>query len=508
MGECLRRAFPCLGCLWDRIYKKKEDPPQLEPRDKERHQEEEEEEAPEHVPMERLPPARGESAAESAIYTALWSFESRHEEELSFQEGDLFQVLNRSGDWWTARRIDRTGIVLEEGIVPYNYLAQTESLHVQPWYYGVMSRYQAQSHLGSPENEEGAFLIRRSEKDHIGYVLSVKSSSRVKHFKIYEKNETCFYVEHKHTFTSLMELVRYYSTNSLIDTGQLGNPCKRKKPIIHDLNHFTVSEWVLPKAEFTLEEPLGHGCFADVYRGRWKNQINVAIKVLRNDSDISHREFYREVHFLKGLRHRHLLSLFAVCTEDTPYYIITELMTRGSLLHFLRGEDGKRLDVSSLIDIAAQVADGMSFLEKRNSIHRDLAARNVLVAEDYICKVADFGLARIIKEPIYISEEKKIPYKWCAPEAIAYGKFSIKSDVWSFGVLLHEIITRGGNPYPGFDNSEVYEKVSRGYRMPRPPKCPMSLYEIMMKCWSLEPEDRPDFKTLQSQLDGGLYEMA
>lgn len=82
--------------------------------------------------MERLPPARGESAAESAIYTALWSFESRHEEELSFQEGDLFQVLNRSGDWWTARRIDRTGIVLEEGIVPYNYLAQTESLHVQP----------------------------------------------------------------------------------------------------------------------------------------------------------------------------------------------------------------------------------------------------------------------------------------------------------------------------------------------------------------------------------------
>uniref|UniRef100_A0A3B3CAE5 Tyrosine-protein kinase n=1 Tax=Oryzias melastigma TaxID=30732 RepID=A0A3B3CAE5_ORYME len=459
MGECLRRAFPCLGCLWDRIYKKKEDPPQLEPRDKERHQEEEEEEAPEHVPMERLPPARGESAAESAIYTALWSFESRHEEELSFQEGDLFQVLNRSGDWWTARRIDRTGIVLEEGIVPYNYLAQTESLHVQPWYYGVMSRYQAQSHLGSPENEEGAFLIRRSEKDHIGY-----SSSRVKHFKIYEKNETCFYVEHKHTFTSLMELVRYYSTNSLIDTGQLGNPCKRVRP---------QTEWVLPKAEFTLEEPLGHGCFADVYRGRWKNQINVAIKVLRNGT------FYREVHFLKGLRHRHLLSLFAVCTEDTPYYIITELMTRGSLLHFLRGrrEDGKRLDVSSLIDIAAQVADGMSFLEKRNSIHRDLAARNVLVAEDYICKVADFGLARIIK--VFYRTPSSNVFHSCFCFLF-------------LRLLLPDFFLSG------FDNSEVYEKVSRGYRMPRPPKCPMSLYEIMMKCWSLEPEDRPDFKTLQT----------
>uniref|UniRef100_A0A3B3DM12 Tyrosine-protein kinase n=1 Tax=Oryzias melastigma TaxID=30732 RepID=A0A3B3DM12_ORYME len=444
MGECLRRAFPCLGCL--------------------------------------LPPARGESAAESAIYTALWSFESRHEEELSFQEGDLFQVLNRSGDWWTARRIDRTGIVLEEGIVPYNYLAQTESLHVQPWYYGVMSRYQAQSHLGSPENEEGAFLIRRSEKDHIGYVLSVKSSSRVKHFKIYEKNETCFYVEHKHTFTSLMELVRYYSTNSLIDTGQLGNPCKRKKPIIHDLNHFTVSEWVLPKAEFTLEEPLGHGCFADVYRGRWKNQINVAIKVLRNGT------FYREVHFLKGLRHRHLLSLFAVCTEDTPYYIITELMTRGSLLHFLRGEDGKRLDVSSLIDIAAQVADGMSFLEKRNSIHRDLAARNVLVAEDYICKVADFGLARIIK----VRGQKRLKnILWIF--VANFGRIFKSPKVVCFCFLFLRLLLPDFF-LSGFDNSEVYEKVSRGYRMPRPPKCPMSLYEIMMKCWSLEPEDRaPSF---------------
>ncbi|RVE71147.1 hypothetical protein OJAV_G00071430 [Oryzias javanicus] len=497
MGGCLRRAFPCLNSLWDRIFKEKEDAPQPDAGGNKKRQEEEEGgETSAHVPVE------------NAIYTALWSFESRHEDELSFQEGDLFQVLDGSGDWWTARRIERTGRVLDTGIVPYNYLAQTESVHVQPWYYGTMSRYEAQSHLGGPENEEGAFLIRRSEKNHIGYVLSVKSTSRVKHFKIHNKNKSCFSVESQHTFTSLLELVTYYRTNSLINTGQLGNPCKRRKPVIHDLNHFTVREWVLPKTEFTLEDHLGHGCFADVYKGRWKNQIGVAIKVLRNDSDISHTEFYKEVHFLKSLRHRHLLSLFAVCTEDTPYYIVTELMTRGSLLHFLRGDDGQRLDVSSLIDIAAQVADGMSYLEQRNSIHRDLAARNVLVGEDYICKVADFGLARIIKEPFYISDGKKIPYKWCSPEAVAYGKFSIKSDVWSFGVLLYEIITCGGNPYPGMDSGESYEKVSRGYRMPRPPKCPVSLYDIMLKCWSQEPEDRPDFKTLRTQLDSGLYEMA
>lgn len=129
--------------------------------------------------------------------------------------------------------------------------------------------------------------------------------------------------------------------------------------------------------------------------------------------------------------------------------------------------------MASLIDMGAQVADGMSYLEEQRSIHRDLAARNVLVGEDYTCKVADFGLARVIKvgqkpahrllvaqhstrtfltflqEPFYITEDKKIPYKWTAPEAISHGKFSNKSDVWSFGILLYEITTYGGVPYPG-----------------------------------------------------------
>lgn len=124
MGECLRRAFPCLGSLWDRIFKDKEAAP---------HQEggstkEAGEQASGYATVESPPSA----VTESAIYTALWSFESRHEQELSFEEGDLFHVLNRSGDWWTAQRIDRTGRVLDTGIVPFNYLTQTESLHVQP----------------------------------------------------------------------------------------------------------------------------------------------------------------------------------------------------------------------------------------------------------------------------------------------------------------------------------------------------------------------------------------
>ncbi|XP_051280271.1 protein-tyrosine kinase 6b [Dicentrarchus labrax] len=511
MGECLRKACPCLETLWQRIFSDKK----ASPGEGGVHggsgggggggggfssSGEVRQPSPSPAPtLERVPES-------GCIYTAIWPFESRHTDELSFQEGDLFSVISRSGDWWTARRIDKNGRVLDTGIVPSNYLARAESLEMQPWYFGTMNRFEAQSHLLGPGNDRGAFLIRHSEKDNVGYVLSVRSLNRVKHFKIHG-DENIFYVEHNHQFSSLIDLVEHYSINTLTNTGTLGNPCKRKKPTTPDLNHFTVDEWELPKEEFTLEEELGTGYFADVYRGRWKNIINVAIKILKSDSELNHREFQREVQILKSLRHRHLIALFAVCTATTPYYIITELMEKGSLLSFLRSPEGQNQDIAALVDMGAQVADGMSYLEEKNSIHRDLAARNVLVGEDYICKVADFGLARVIKEPFYITEDKKIPYKWSAPEAISHGMFSNKSDVWSFGVLLYEITTHGGVPYPALSNQEVYEQVSRGYRMPAPAKCPDFLYKIMLKCWSAEPGDRPDFKSLKMQLDSSSYEL-
>ncbi|XP_075331475.1 protein-tyrosine kinase 6b [Odontesthes bonariensis] len=496
MAECLRGACPCLESLWQRVFK---DEKTGDDDGGERHSDGGDR------PPSPLPSQGGLS--ESAIYTALWSFEARHEDELSFKEGDLFRVVCRSGDWWTAQRINKNGRVLDTGIIPNNYLARAESLQMEPWYYGIMSRFEAQSHLIGPGNEEGAFLIRQSEKDNIGYVLSVRASNRVLHFKIHQQDESAFHIERTNRFNSLTDMVEHYYTHSLSNAGLLRIPCKKKKPIIQDLNHFTVDEWELPKEEFTLEEKLGSGNFADVFKGRWRNHINVAIKILKNDSEMNHREFYREVQILKSLRHRHLISLFAVCTASTPYYIITELMAKGSLLSFLRGPEGQHQDMASLIDMGAQVADGMSYLEEQNSIHRDLAARNVLVGEDYICKVADFGLARIIKEPFYITEDKKMPFKWSAPEAISHGKFSNKSDVWSFGVLLYEIITFGGLPYPAFSNQEVYQQVLEGYRMPAPPKCPKFLYQIMLKCWCNEPADRPDFKSLKVQLNSSFYEL-
>ncbi|KAM4736750.1 protein-tyrosine kinase 6-like [Anableps anableps] len=495
MCECLRTACSRLEPLWRWALTEK-------PKDGDG--DGEEDPPGKRLSISPLPPPRPDRASESAIYTGIWSFEARHRDELSFQEGDLLDVVSRNGDWWTARKIDSNGRVLGTGIVPHNYLARAESLQMKPWFYGTTSRFEAQNILMEPANKEAAFLVRQSERDSVGYVLSVKSNSQIRHFRIFHVNET-FYVEQTQRFNSLVSLVGYYCNHRINNIPSLGSPCKRKKPNIEYINHL-LDGWVLPKDEFTIGDRLGSGCFSQVFRGRWKNHINVAIKILRNSS-LDNKEFQREVEILKRLHHRHLISLFAICTESTPFYIITELMEKGSLLSFLRGPEGKHQDIVSLMDMAAQVADGMSYLEEQKSIHRDLAARNVLVGENYICKVADFGLARVIKEPIYISEDKKIPYKWSAPEAISHGKFSSKSDVWSFGVLLYEIITYGGIPYPGFNNEDVYGKLMSGYRMEAPDKCPGFLHNIMLKCWQKKPEDRPNFKDVKDMLEISSYEL-
>ncbi|KFZ61252.1 Tyrosine-protein kinase Blk, partial [Antrostomus carolinensis] len=141
---------------------------------------------------------------------------------------------------------------------------------------------------------------------------------------------------------------------------------------------------------------------------------------------------------------------------------------------------------------------GMAYIERMNSIHRDLRAANILVSETLCCKIADFGLARIIENEYLAQEGAKFPIKWTAPEAINFGVFTIKSDVWSFGILLTEIITYGRIPYPGMTNPEVIRNLERGYRMPCPDMCPAN---IILKCWRNKPEERPTFEYLQSVLE-------
>ena len=209
-----------------------------------------------------------------------------------------------------------------------------------------------------------------------------------------------------------------------------------------------------------------------------------------------------EAGILLSLKHPNIIQLYGVCSARVPMLTILEYMKHGSLSDYLREGEGKSLTPPQLINMASQVAAGMTYLEHQKYVHRDLAARNVLVRENMICKVANFDSAQAAREDEYmVLFRVEASIKWAAPECLLCNTFTIKSDVWSFGVVLYEIMTHGRHPYPGLTNAQVVEQVRQGHRMARPLGCPEALYDIMLNCWKKEPEPRPTFETLQWQLE-------
>lgn len=257
-------------------------------------------------------------------------------------------------------------------------------------------------------------------------------------------------------------------------------------------------KWEIERNEIELIKLLGKGNFGEVYYGKWRNNTEVAVKTLR-EGTMSTQAFLEEACIMKKFRHKRLVALYAVCSKEEPIYIVQEYMNKGSLLDFLRKDEGKSLAFEDLIYIAAQVASGMEYLESKLLIHRDLAARNVLIGDNNIAKICDFGLARVIEDNEYCPKQgSRFPVKWTAPEAIIFGRFSIKSDVWSYGILLMELFTYGQVPYPGMHSREVIEQIEHGYRMPKPAshQLPDDIYRLMLKCWDNEPANRPTFEFL------------
>uniref|UniRef100_A0A8D1H7Y3 Tyrosine-protein kinase n=1 Tax=Sus scrofa TaxID=9823 RepID=A0A8D1H7Y3_PIG len=237
------------------------------------------------------------------------------------------------------------------------------------------------------------------------------------------------------------------------------------------------------------------------YEGRvYHYRINTASDGKEDTMEVE--EFLKEAAVMKEIKHPNLVQLLGVCTREPPFYIITEFMTYGNLLDYLRECNRQEVNAVVLLYMATQISSAMEYLEKKNFIHRDLAARNCLVGENHLVKVADFGLSRLMTGDTYTAHAgAKFPIKWTAPESLAYNKFSIKSDVWAFGVLLWEIATYGMSPYPGIDLSQVYELLEKDYRMERPEGCPEKVYELMRACWQWNPSDRPSFAEIHQAFE-------
>ena len=367
------------------------------------------------------------------------------------------------------------------------------------WYFGDISRTEAEKQLYGEGNQRGSYLVRESETVPGGHSLSLRDSDKVKHYKI-RCEKDAFFIKPHITFKSIADLVTHYKRHLDGICVSLLYPCVSvEKPQTAGLSKCTNDDWEIDRRQIRLIKKLGSGNYAQVWGGIWNGTTSVAVKTLKTGS-MAESDFLREATLMKELRHPNILQLYAVCTKEKPFYIITELMKHGSLLEYLRNE--RSLKLSQLISMAEQVTEGMAYLEEHKYIHRDLAARNILVGDGLLCKVADFGLTRLVKEADSNAHDgAKFAIKWAAPEALLYNEFSIKSDVWSFGIVLYEIITFGRFPYPGMTNEEVQEKLKQGYRMPQPKDCSYTYYNIMLKCWREEPENRPTFEALQWELE-------
>lgn len=245
-------------------------------------------------------------------------------------------------------------------------------------------------------------------------------------------------------------------------------------------------------------EKVGESKFNHVYKGIMYEVLPVTIKV----SKPAYARYSHEAAVLLSLKHPNIVQLYGVCSTRVPMCTVLECLKYGSLCDYLRDGEGRILKLPQLVNMASQVAAGMAYLERRNYCHRDLTSRNVLVGENLICKVANFDSARIVHDEDYMVLMRfESSIKWAAPECLQGNMFTIKSDVWSFGVVLYETVAGGRPPYPGLTNTQVLEQVSQGYRMPCPMNCPNKLYDIMLNCWKKEPECRPTFETLQWQLE-------
>lgn len=429
---------------------------------------------------------------------AMYDFTPINSHDLQLQKGEEYLLLDEgSGQPWLRAR-DKNG---KEGYIPGNYITEAQDpLEIYEWYFKNMTRSQAEQLLRA-EDKEGGFIVRDSSKAG-KYTVSVyaKSSGEgiIRHYVVCETLSNQYYLAEKHLYPSIPELITYHQHNAAGLISRLKYPvCSvRSTPSTAGLGY---GSWEIDPKDLTFLKELGNGQFGVVMYGKWRGQHEVAIKMVKEGS-MSEDEFIEEAKCMMKLFHDNLVQLYGVCTKKRPIFIITEYLSNGCLLSYLK-EARSHMGPGHLLSMCGDVCAAMNYLESKQFLHRDLAARNCLVAENGTVKVSDFGLSRYVLDDEYTSSlGSKFPVRWSPPEVLLYSKFSSKSDVWSFGVLMWEVFTFGKMPYERFSNSEIVEQIIKGVRLYRPQLATEKVYSVMLSCWEEKADDRPTFRHLQAAI--------
>ncbi|XP_035505464.1 tyrosine-protein kinase ITK/TSK [Scophthalmus maximus] len=436
---------------------------------------------------------------------ALQDYTPHGDEDLPLQKDQEYVLMeSKHPDWWTVQ--DTQG---NTGFVPSIYLAEKFGNNFERfvWYNKNITRGEAESLL-MKEGREGAFTVRDSRQAGV-YTVSVftkapgsngEKNPRVKHYQIRqtETGESAFYLAEKYLFGTIPELILYHQHNAAGLITRLRHPVCQDGGCSQDTADPKEDQWEVDPEELTLGQELGSGQFGLVLDGTWRER-KVAVKMIR-EGCMSDEDFKEEARVMMRLSHGRLVQLYGVCTQQSPMCLVFEFMENGSLSDYLRDRRG-RLSPELMLVMCLDVSEGMAYLESSFFIHRDLAARNCLVSKNNEVKVSDFGMTRFVLDDQYTSSQcSKFPVKWSAPEVIKYCKFSSKSDVWAFGVLMWEVYNEGRLPYENRTNAEVVESLNAGLRLLKPRLAPDDVYLLMEWCWKEKPDDRPSFAHLLHQL--------
>uniref|UniRef100_A0A8C1VNN6 Tyrosine-protein kinase n=1 Tax=Cyprinus carpio TaxID=7962 RepID=A0A8C1VNN6_CYPCA len=415
------------------------------------------------------PPPAVETAQEEAdpqeeVVIALYDFEALEPHDLTLMKGEEYVILEKCDvNWYKAR-------------------------NKHGWFCKNVNRNKAEEQLRK-EAKDGGFMVRVSSNTGT-YTVSLYTrntgdgAATVRHYQIKETNGSPkqFYLAEKYIFNSIPELIEYHKHNAAGLVSRLRHPVGDQTREAPKTAGFSYDKWEINPSELTFMKELGSGQFGVVRLGKWRAQHKVAIKTIREGA-MSEDDFIEEAKIMMNLSHRNLVQLYGVCTQQKPIYLVTEFMELGCLLNYLRQRRGT-LGSQDLLGICHDVSQGMQHLEQNGFIHRDLAARNCLVNSSLVVKVSDFGMTRYVLDDQYWSSSgAKFPVKWSAPEVFNFCKYSSKSDVWSFGVLMWEVFTEGKMPFEHNQNHEVVMMVTQGHRLYRPQKAAPHIYSIMKMCW-------------------------